>query len=41
MFYQILLLPQGKQCAVITNESGIYEVTQELPNDLRFMILAN
>ena len=37
MFYQILLSPQVKHCAIITYKHGIYE----LPNDLRLNILGN
>ena len=35
MFYQIFLLPQVKSCAIITSKHGIYELPNELPNDLR------
>ena len=35
MFYQIILSPQVKWCAIITYKHGIYELPQELPNDLR------
>ena len=41
MFYQILLSPQEKQCAIITNKHGIYELPNELPNDFRLRILGN
>ena len=34
MFYQILLSPQKKRCAIITDKHGIYELSNELPNDL-------
>ena len=34
MFYQIFLSPQVKQCAIITYKHDMYELTQELPNDL-------
>ena len=37
MFYQIFLSPEVKQGAIITYKHGTYE----LPNDLRFRILAN
>ena len=30
------LSPQVKRCAFITYEHGIYELPNELPNDLRF-----
>ena len=35
MFYQMFLLPQVEQCAIITYKHGIYELPQELQNDLR------
>ena len=35
MFYQIFLSPQVEQCAIITYKHGIYELNQELLNDLR------
>ena len=41
MIYQIFLSPQEKQCAIITEKHGIYELRQELPNDLRLSILGN
>ena len=37
MFYQIFLLPQLKQWAIITYRHGIYE----LVNDVRLRILGN
>ena len=39
MFSQILLSPQVKQSVIISNKNGIYELSQELPNDLRLRIL--
>ena len=39
MFYQILLLPQVKRCAIITYKHGRYELRNELPNNLRRKIL--
>ena len=39
MLYQIFLLPQVKRSAIISNKQGVYEVPQELPNDLRLRIL--
>ena len=39
MFYQIFLSPQVNRCAIITYKHGIYELPQELPNDLRLKIL--
>ena len=41
MFYQILLSPQVKRCAIITYKHGIYELPQKLQNDLRLTILGN
>ena len=41
MFYKNFVSPQVKQCAIITNEHGIYELPHELPNDLRLRILQN
>ena len=38
MFYQISLSPQVKRCANVTYKHGIYELHQELPNDLRLTI---
>ena len=35
MFYQIFLSPKVKRCAIITYKHGIYELPQELRNDLR------
>ena len=35
MFYQIFLSPQVKRWANITYKHGIYELSHELPNDLR------
>ena len=35
MSYQIFLSPQVKQCAIIIYKHGIYELSHELPNDLR------
>ena len=35
MFYQIFFTPQVKRWAIITYKHGIYELPQELPNDLR------
>ena len=39
MFYQIFLSPQVKRCAIVTYKHGIYELPQELPNDLRLGIV--
>ena len=41
MFYQILLSPQVKRWAIITDKHSIYKLTYELPNDLRLRILGN
>ena len=35
MFYQVLVSPQMKWCPVITYKHGLYEVSHELPKDLR------
>ena len=35
MFYQILLSSQVKCSAIISNKRGIYELPNELLNDLR------
>ena len=39
MFYQILLLPQVKHCAIIAYEVGIYKLPYELLKDLKLRIL--
>ena len=41
MFYQIFLSSQVKQWAIITYKHGMYELPQELPNDLILRILGN
>ena len=41
MFYQIFLIPQVKQSAIIGNNNGIYELPHKLPNDLRLSKLGN
>ena len=41
MFYQIFFTPQLKRCAIITYKHGIYELSNELPNDLRLRMLRN
>ena len=41
MFYQILVSPQVKRYAIITYKHGIYELSYELPNDLKLRILGN
>ena len=40
-FYQILLLVQVKRSAIISNKQGVYELPDELPDDLRLRILGN
>ena len=39
MFHQFFLSPQVKGNLIISNKSGIYELPNELPNDLRLWIL--
>ena len=39
MFCQIFLSPQVKRLAIITYKHSIYELTHELPNDLRLRML--
>ena len=41
MFYQILLSPQVKWSAIISNKQGVYELPHKLPNDSRLRILGN
>ena len=41
MFYQIFLSPKVKPWTIITYKHGIYELPQELSNDLRFRKLGN
>ena len=41
MFYQILLLPQVKRCAIITYKDGMSELPHEFQNYLRLKILGN
>ena len=41
MFHQLFLAPQVERFAIITNMHGIYELSGELPNDLRLRILGN
>ena len=40
VFYEILLLPQVKQCAIITYKHGISELLQELLYNLRLKDLS-
>ena len=37
MFYQIFFSPQVKRSAIISDKHGIYELPNELPNDLRIL----
>ena len=41
MFYKIFPSPQEKRCAIITYKHDIYELPNELPNNLRLRILGN
>ena len=41
MFYQIIFSPQVKRCAIITYKDDIYDLPQELPNDITLMIWEN
>ena len=41
MFYKIFLSPQVKRWAIITYKHGIYELPNELSNDLRLRIMGN
>ena len=41
MLYQIALSSQVKRWAIITYKDGIYELPDELRNDLRLRILVN
>ena len=41
MFYQMFISPQVKWWAIITYKHGIYELPNELPNNLRLKILGN
>ena len=41
MFYQSFLSPQVKPSAIIGNKHDIYDLPQELPNDLRLRILGS
>ena len=41
MFYQIFLSTQVKQWAIINYKHDIYELPDELPNDLSLWILEN
>ena len=39
MFYQLFFSPQVKRCAILTYKHGLYELPNELPNDLRLRSL--
>ena len=41
MFDQIFLSPQVKRSVIISNKHGTYELSYELPNNLRLRILGN
>ena len=41
MFYQVFFPSQMKRCAIITYKHGIYELSHELPNELKLRILGN
>ena len=41
IFYQTFLSPQVKQCVISTYKHGIYELPNELPNNLRLTTLGN
>ena len=41
MVEQIFLSPQVKRSLIISSTYGIYELSYELPNDLRLRILGN
>ena len=39
--YQIFFLPEVERSVIISNKHGIYELSHELLNDLKFRILGN
>ena len=41
MFDEIFLSPQGKRIVINSNKRSIYELPDELPNDIRLRILGN
>ena len=41
MFYEIILSPQVKRCAIITYKHDTYELPQELPKNVRLRISRN
>ena len=41
MFDQIFLSPQVKRSVIVSNKHDIYEMADELPNDLRLPIIGN
>ena len=41
MLDQVFISPQVKQCAIITYKNGIYELSHDLPIDIRLRVLGN
>ena len=41
IFYQMFLSQQVKRKVIITNKNGRYELTDELPNDVRLKKISN
>ena len=41
IFWDPLMSPQVKLCAIITYKHGVYKLPHDLPNDLRLTILGN
>ena len=41
MFYQVFFSAQVKQCTIITYKHEIYQLPDELPNDLGLRVLGN
>ena len=41
MFYEVFLSAQVKRIVIINNKHGIYQLPEELPNNLRLKILGN
>ena len=41
ILYQFFVSQQVKRNVIISNKFGIYELPQELPNDLKLRILGN
>ena len=40
-FYQVFLSPQMKQSLIISKYTGIYELPEELPKEVRLRIVGN